>query len=435
MSRAARIVPWVVSFGVATTASSTAGASDLESVTVRTIREWSEAGAQVVRMPPRFLFDEAGVVVTLPAAAEHDAVCTHVAVVGTRGLSFRARFSDATNDPLDADQGGRASSVAGIVELKRCDGARAPRHVRISSESGRGTVEVVVAYAAPGLSSLASVVPERTGGALPKPPQAGLLPAQIAPEKRAEAAEVRAKRDGASSSARVLLPVFDDGNGEEEIELSPGCHRVELFPLDPREKHPSLLLRLDLDAELRDAESDQLLARDRTESPNARLETCLGEAGRVRVVFVGALPRSKVVTTVATWPLPRRLPSVWGASTKAKMARAAFERHLPSFRDEPIFLGQGGSGKTPFALPIEPGGCYVAMVGTTHGRVQGLQLRATVGAETSSNERGAEDEAAAVAFCAHGKDKARVEVQARGPGLGFGLAVYRLASGMWEDAR
>ncbi|NVL67686.1 hypothetical protein, partial [Escherichia coli] len=83
---------------------------------------------------------------------------------------------------------------------------------------------------------------------------------------------------------------------------------------------------------------------------------------------------------------------------------------------DPVFLGQGSSGTTPFPVPVETGGCYLAVVALTHGHARSLQIRSVVGARESTDERGAAEEAALSAFCVNGHESARVEVHARGTG-------------------
>ena len=61
-----------------------------------------------------------------------------------------------------------------------------------------------------------------------------------------------------------------------KLDLEPGCHRLEIFAPDVRNAHGPRRRRLDVDAEIRN-EDEELLARDRTEAPDARLETCVGE--------------------------------------------------------------------------------------------------------------------------------------------------------------
>ena len=399
----------------------------------RVLEQWRAAGGHVTSLPTRFLFDDETVVVAVPV--DETTGCSHVALIGARGLSFRAKLSDASNDPLAPEVGARATSLAGVVELRRCGGARAIRHVVITSDAGRGALEVIVAHAPSALPALTSVIPERTGGALPPVPEAGALPVLPPPEKRAELAEGRARREGAKNEPRTSLRAGDDGAGESELELGAGCHRVELFARDPRADHVGRRARLDLDAELRDPGNERILARDRTEAPDARLEACVGRTTRVGVLFAGSPPGGEVIATVASWPLPERLPQLWGAVTRSKMARVMFSRHVAIPPDDPVFLAQGSSGTTPLPLAVETGGCYLAIVALTHGHARSLQIRTMVGARESTDERGATEEAGLSAFCVAAHETARVEVHARGTGVGWGLAVFRVKSGVWEAGR
>lgn len=411
-----------------------ARAADARVVASRVLEQWRAAGAKATLLPSRFLFDDQTLLVPVPAL-DGSSACTHVAIVAPRGLSFHAKLSDASSDPLLPETGARASSLAGVLELRRCDAGHVVRHVLVTADAGRGAVEIIVARSGGALPPLASVIPERTGGALPPVPETGALPPLAPPERRAELAEARAAREGATIAAREHVRANDDGNGEAELVLSPGCHRLEVFAVDPRSVRRGRRVRLDVDAELRDLDEERLLGRDRTEAPDARLEACVGKPTHVGLVFVGAPPESDVLVSEARWPLPIRLPDLWGSTARGKMARVVFTRHVAVPADDPIFLAQGASGVTPFPLPVEVGGCYVAVVGITHGRARSLQLRAIVGSRESSDERGAVDEASLVAFCVGAGESARVEVQTRGSGVRFGLAVYRVKSGVWEAGR
>jgi hypothetical protein len=86
-------------------------------------------------------------------------------------------------------------------------------------------------------------------------------------------------------------------------------------------------------------------------------------------------------------------------------------------------------------LPVETGACYVAVVGVARGHARQLQLRALVGGRESTDERGASEEAALVSFCARAHESARLEVLARGTGVSWGLALFRVKSGVWETGR
>lgn len=420
------------SLGALVTLSPRTARADARAVAARVEGEWRAAGARTTVLPSRFVFDDETIVVPIPQEDDPPSPCTHVALVGARGSSFHARLSDTPFDPLVPEAGARASAHAGVLELRRCDPTRPVRNVSVTSEAGRGAVEIVVARSASPLPSLASVIPERTGGALPQPPDPGGLPPLVSPERRADNAETRARREGATIQPREDATAEDDGTGTSEVTVEAGCHRVELFANDPRAGRPGRRFRLDVDAELRDPSEDRMLARDRTEAPDARLEACVGKPTRLAVVFSGAPPASQIIVTVASWPLPARLPPMWGPVTRSKMARVMFARHVAVPAYDPVFLAQGTSGTTSFPIPVEVGGCYVAVVGITHGHARALQIRSYVGARESTDERGAADEAALTAFCVRAHETARVEVHGRGAGMGFGLAVFRVKSGVWE---
>lgn len=413
---------------VAASAMSRSAHAEMREVASRVVDQWKQAGAKATALSSRFLFDDETIAIPIPEAAAAGP-CVHVALVGPRGMSFHARISDAGFDPLAPDVGARAAAVAGVLALERCD-SRKVRYILVTSDAGRGALEIVVASSKGSLPSLVAVIPERTGGTLPPVPEAGSLPPLVTVDKRADAAESRAKRDGASVKARTKTKANDDSSGATEIAVEAGCHRIEVFGRDV----PNRRFRLDLDAELREVTDDQtvVLARDRTEAPDARLEACVGKSTTLDVAFVGAVPGSEVVMTLASWPIPERLPPIWGSAARARMARSMLTRHVAVPTTDPIYLAQGGPGTTPFPLDVEPGGCYVAVVGITHGRPRALSIRAVVGARESSDDRGAADEAALTAFCVRAHETARIEVHGRGAGLGYGLAVYRVKSAVWE---
>lgn len=410
-----------------------AHAEGSRAVTERVVEQWRGVGGHVSALPTRFLFDDDTVIIPVPASETGG--CTHVALIGARGLSFRARLSDTNGDPLAPEIGARASSLAGVIELRRCGSSRPVRQVVVTSDAGRGALEVVLAHAPSALPALASVIPERTGGVLPQVPEAGPLPVLQDPERRADVAEARAKREGARIDARTPMRSGEDGSGDGELQLPAGCHRVEVFARDPRASAVGRRLGLDLDAELRDPTSDRVLARDRTEAPDARLEACLGRPAKVSVVFAGAPADSDVTSTLASWPLPERLPTLWGSGARGRMARVMFMRHVAVPSDDAVLLGQGGAGMTPIPVPVEIGACYVAVLALTHGHARKLEIRTVVGARESSDERGAAEEGALSAFCVKADDAARVEINARGTGVGWGLAVFRMKSGVWETGR
>jgi hypothetical protein len=322
----------------------------------------------------------------------------------------------------------RAASVAGVLQLERCEGAGI-HYVVVASDAGRGAIETVVGRAPAPLPSLRNILPERTGGVVTATPEPGAPPSLAPLAKRAEASEARARRDGATVSPRETWTAGSEGVGEQPLKLSAGCHRVELFPSDG--KPSPRKARVDVDAEIR-GEDDELLARDRTDAPDARLEACVGTDTNAKVIFTGAGSGSDVLVTRASWALPAKLADVWGANARARMAKALLARHVSAPREAPVFLAQGGTGNTLVPLSIEPGACYVVVAAVAFGHARGLGLRVSVGSREASDERGPNDDAGAVAFCAGEHERVRVDVEARGSSVAWGLALHRIEGRIWD---
>lgn len=404
-----------------------ARASELRDTVERVAEAWRRVGAVVVVDKTRFLNDDQTIVVVPPPAPE--ASCTTVALVAARGLGFHARTTDRSGDEA------RVSSEAGALSIERC-GEAPPRRLVLTSDSGRGAVETILARSARPVPALRSVIPERAGGAVLAASEPGALPPLPSPDKRAEIAEARAKRDGAAIATRKTWQAGVDGTGAGEETLQPGCHTLQLFAPDLRLAHPSRLARLDLDAEMREKQGDRLLARDRTDAPDAQLPVCVGETTQVGVVFAGSPPGASVLVSHFAWSLPAHLPTIWGSEARARMAHVLLARHAVSLPGEPVVLAQGGSGMTPVPLPIEPGACYVAVATLVQGAARTVGLRVQVGPHEAFDDRGIDDEGTAVAFCAGDQSHALARVEARGtPLLGWGLALYRLQAGIWEVER
>lgn len=396
---------------------------DLRETADRVAETWHDGGGYVGRDEPHFLYEGDTLTVEVPPGPELG--CQTVALIGARGMSFNARLSGSSG----ADE--RVTSVAGVLELTSC-GVAPFRFVRVRGEAGRGALETVVARSATPLPPLRTVLLERTGGVLPSPAEPGALPPLPLPEKRALVAEARARREGAAPAARAEWVAGVDGKGEGRMVLEAGCHRLELFAPDVRAGGPRS--RLDLDATLRDDDGG-VLAHNHSSASDVRIDVCLGEATTTTVFFEGAPPGAPVLRTHATQPIPERLPVTWGRETRARMAAALLPRHVGALESDAVFLVQGASGLTPVPLEIEPGACYVAVAALERGHARGLGVRVSVGARESVDERGTNDDASVVAFCAGELDRARVEVEARGSGVSWGLAVFRVASRVWAWTR
>jgi len=409
--------------------------ADLRDEAARLAEAWRAVGASVVVDRARFLVEDEPdrdrhVIIAVPDLPEGE--CTTIVVMGARGLGFHVRVAELGGDEPTVK---RVPSVAGAVSIERC-GEPGPQRLVVASDSGRGAFETIAARSARPLPALRTVLPERTGGVVLPAAEPGGLPALPTPEKRADVAEARARRDGATIAPRTAWLAAADRSGEADETLDAGCHVLQLFAVDPRSLRPGSRARLDLDAEMRDEGGDRLLARDRSDAPDAVLARCFGETTRVQVGFAGAPAGSAVLVVHFTWPLPDHLPSVWGTEAQARIARVLLARHLPALRQDPSMLAQGGYGLTPVPLSIEPGGCYLALSTLVKGDARAIGLRVHVGATDAGDDRGIDDDGAAVAFCAGDRTSALALVEARGaPQVGWGLALYRLQSSVWGGPR
>ena len=398
--------------------------AELRELAQRVADAYKTAGARVVVLPARFLYDDETLVLRPPPP--EGAKCTTIAIVGARGLSFHVGDGDDETDRRH-DEEGHVYSVAGALEIDSCDAHAGP--VRVRSDAGRGAIEVVVAYSSAPLPGLRVVLPERVGGAMPAMVDPGPLPSMPTPEKRAEISEAEARRDGATILPRAMATASGDGSGVVHVRLERGCHRIELF--SPESFGGKRKTRLDLDAELHDDSGDVLLARDRGEAADARLDVCSGEKQETLLGFGGALAGAPIIIARASWPIPPSLPTAWGPDSIRRFAGALRARHVTPQRTA-VALYEGVVGNTTLVTQLEPGACYVAVAAATRGVPRGLVLRAMVGATVHADERGTGDGAALVSFCTRDRDRARITVESRGSSLAWALAVWRMTSGGWE---
>ena len=208
--------------------------------------------------------------------------------------------------------------------------------------------------------------------------------------------------------------------------LDPGCHRFDVLGEGPT----GASARHELDAELRGPDEGRLLVRDRTDSADARLEQCVGEATPA-VVAISGSANAKVTILHHTWDLPEHLPKQWGAHFPARIGTLLHARKLTLGGGRAIATIRGVSGRTHLVQPIRHGSCYLSVVASEGEPGRGLGLRAQVGGADFADERGVLDQAAAVTFCAGRHKQATFEVESRGSGSSWILMVIELVEGAW----
>lgn len=400
-------------------------AAELEDEVVRLERAWRGAGFEVRRPPPLFLEQSSTRLLGAGLGrASSTAACTTVAILGVRGADFSLTLP---GDPLPNGRpaGRRAErSLAGLVTLTRCG---AERHelaqAAIEMRSSRGALEVIVAEGAGPPPPAREALLERS---VPLPRalvDPGRAKASEGLDTRLRWAEERARRDGATASERREVEPSDDGAGRTLVPLAAGCHRLELFAAQGPNDSVA-----DVDADLRDATTNRVLARDRSDTPDAHLETCVGETTTALLRFSGAPGQAALALLDARWPLPKGLPEAAPTRAKAGMARALTTRRVPDPGGPPIATLLGSSGATYAHLELEPGGCYVAAVAVAQGEARSLGLSVRGPGFVAGDDALHGAEGASAAFCAPHPGRAQVTVEARGSGFGWMLALWRVAS-------
>lgn len=437
--------------------SGTAARADLHADADRLARQWRSEGAAVRQLPPSFLEGDAPRLFETGDPLD-EAMCTTVVALGERTTELRlyplvgsilelppghaAPGRDDEDDsegegegeaseepggdstpssPERAEQEGPVESEGGFALLRRC-GPRQRELSRVLAllATTRGAVEVIVARTSGMLTLPQSLLPERVEG--PRAPRgsagAPLPPGSIT--QRLEGAERRARVAGAKHVVQVPMRSSSQGSGLFELRMGEGCHRIEVMA-ESTATHP-----VDVDVEVRDEESGEILERDRGDAPDARVDLCFGETTVIGVSYVGAPSASQVVLSSAMWPIPDWIPAAWGARARASFATAFRRRPTPMPQAPPVALALGVQGVTSIPVEIEPASCYLAAVAMMQGDSAGLRLRATVGARGAVEEIPGRPEGVAVVFCSTQEKMARVEVEVRGQAPSWMLSAWRL---------
>lgn len=388
------------------------------------VRGLRDKGLDVTVGPPTFA--EAGrpravrLEAALLAPAAAPAGCTTLVLLAER----TGELTVATLGPT-GPSGEPIKSAQGVALVGRCGAERAALgRLLVELASGRGAVDALVVRGKAVLTDVTDVLPERARGPVAARADAG-APFEPGPlPERVSRAERRAKQDGAGAVARVAMQAGAVGNGELTLKLADGCHRVELLA-----EVPTFVPRrvTDVDAEVVDA-SGQVLARDRGDAPDARLDFCVGERASVVISFTGAAGPVSVVAVTSRWALPKGIPEWWGARARAGVAAIVKQRHLPELASPPVFESLGAQGDVRVSVPVVPGRCYFASVAMVQGDARYLRLSVEgLFARAPRDESGQRPESLGVAFCAEVEDRVGLVVDARGPGPWWALGVWDLS--------
>jgi hypothetical protein len=405
--------------------------ADLAADAEELVRRWS-ATHKTVRLPPIFLEHGRPRAVRVPEAAldNRATACTTIAFLTGRSTDFVLRI-DPLASPKHHGAGGHVErSIAGAVLLSQCGAARdAFMRLAIELRVARSAVETVIATGSGPAMPIAEALPERASGPvapLADPgPRSPLEPLAV----RAKHAEQRVKNTGPTSTHTQVFSAEADGTGREVVRLDEGCHRIELFS-ELLGKSP-----IDLDAEMREAASERLMARDRSDASDVRLDFCTGATTAADLLFAGAPGPVPVLLMDSLYTFPKGVPTMWGARARAGLAAALWRRKMPPIESDPIEQRLGVAGLTSMAIPIEPGHCYAMAVASIRGEPRSLTLSARVDTRVTFDASAGILDGAALAFCSAGADKAYVETEVRGSAVAWVLTTWDLGVRPYDEGR
>jgi hypothetical protein len=384
--------------------------------TLRAIElELEAAGATVEARASHFL--EQGRTVEIATPRSVPRACRALVVLGDRRVRFDVGHGPESSEAATlaamlaaGTLRARVESERGLVTIVGCgDDASALERAVLQFRSIRGAIEVVVASLDRPVAGLVAAAGREPGPSAPRG-DPGPSPSSSPLLERRRRAEERARLDGATNVLALPVAIGGAGRGLLSLRLPAGCHRLVALGDDAATSGKGF----DVDVELRVAEGGgELLARDTSESSDARVDVCLGETAEVELLLAGAPPHARVTVLHALWPLEAKLPAWWPARARAGATDALRRRSPGRLEAGPIAQVQGVQGDTTASLEVEPATCYAVVLGIARGAARGARLAVRAGARTWVEESPATRDGAAVSFCTG--EHARVELRVEAP--------------------
>jgi len=370
------------------------------------LSSWRRSGAAPSRVTTVFLEAEEARRIALGKRKDG---CIRVVAIAERQIAFTLR---APTQVIE--------SHGGVAQIDDCgEGTLKGGAIALFMTSPRGAIDLLTVHYRGSIAPVETVLPERALGPA-APPGFGGEPLELAPiAERVARAERVAMSEGASGVVPVRTRAGQRGGGVVTIKLAEGCHRLSVLADGEGRKRP-----IDIDAEV--SLSGDILRRDRSQAPDARLDFCLGESARVELRYLGAGAPLPVVVMDAYWTLPKGIPSVWGSRVRAAFAAALHRRHAPKLELAPLEQRLGVAGVTVVPFEVEPSSCYIAAFGAVQGVGAG-RLTVQAGNITRYDDATEAPLAAAVSFCVPAEtSSARVQIELGAPTASWVLALWRL---------
>ncbi|MCA9626410.1 MAG: hypothetical protein KC766_02035 [Myxococcales bacterium] len=407
----------VLALGVSTSASRAELVDDVSALKT----SWAKTKAQG-SLPPKLLERGDQLPLSLPERfLTKREECTSVVVLSAPSVSFVLRLVPDRGETPEAPE----PSVAGLVQLVRCGERRAQLgRLVVEMRSPRGVFEVLYAAADAPLPAARRLLDARDPGPVDEahpigpPARAETLTARVA------AIRAAAWREGATAQQRVGLTADGRGTGFKDLELVPGCYRVDVLSAQaPEGWHSSA----DVDVDVRRLPDGALVVSDRGEALDGHVELCTATLGRVRLGYSGGFPHVPLLGLVSRFAFPRDFPRHWTDATKNQLALLLRQKRLPATSFEDARRRRewlGVAGVTRATLPTRAGACYTVVVAASSGVPSGFALVARQGRIHVENQSSAPGRATFVKFCAKQSGHARLEVEAQGSALIWRMIAY-----------
>jgi hypothetical protein len=388
---------------------------DVEALTLA----WRPFG-HVERLEPRLL--ERGDVLPLVLPADlldpKNPSCVTLAVLGTSNMQFLLDPGRRAGDlPSEWPEG----SLAGALELTRC-GPTKPSLASLALEmrSPRGVLEFVLVSSEHRPPAVTLVLPERDPGPVAQIPSSGPRPMVAPLAVRLRAIEERSAREQALELTTLDLSAGPMGAGITLVTLGAGCHQFDLLGEESERR------ATDVDLEVTEVEHNQVLAVDHGESSDGDALVCVPAATPVAVRFGGVAPGAKLALVRARWDLDPSLPARFPADARARMSGILRAERRTLGAAPLIDEALGVQGDTLASVAVEPGACYLALAVALHGEVAALSIAAETAHKISQSRVDPDVPGAGVSFCAGAQNRVLFEVDARGLGLSWMSAIWRI---------
>lgn len=379
---------------------------------------WTAAGAQVIRSEPRLL--TRGALFPLQPAAQSQSSaergCTTLVVIGDVTATFVLRAAG------DETHGLGHQSQAGIGLIQRC-GARRDQLASafIELRSPRSVFEVLTVTSRGTLPKVEAILPHRNVGPSAPNMSLGPRPSFGSPVERLRAFRDRQERRGGRLDAPELLSSSPNGTARSVKRLGPGCYAA-LAVSAAEWKQRSVP---DIDLQIHNAASGELLTEDVTESADAAGSFCLSEPTAVSLGASGLRGRAAYLV-LARYTLPAGLPERLRPAGRSALAHALMTNRVPALEGLPVASAIGVVGTTFVPIEVTPGKCYIVGVAANQGNASSFRLHIGDGLQEAigSNPKGG---GALVSFCARERHHAVVQVDARGRRLTWYVGVWAVA--------